>query len=224
MGIAHIALCLVLGLLWAHPSRADAQTAEQLVEDLDSFRAALGTVYGTVTLGPSHASYRLMTVPDGIELTDQRGGTLSWRVDAEGLGDAQRLLALVLGSGAVSTLLERLDAPLEVESLGISVMSDGLSLANRVGALEGTWIMMELGTSRPWEYHVALNGSPWTVRVESYSEDASGWFPDRVRILRQGQTAMTAELEGLTPDPALLEDPSAWLPPSSAIRFPRLPL
>ena len=220
-GILVLTVKIFVLSLFFSPISLYAQTASQILEDVDIFRSALGDVYGIVRISPNE-EYRFERQETGLLLTDQNKQTILWDINSSEMRLC--LVGLLLSDLPMEEVFSQLSVSFRVEQEGIGVLDDGSTFIHRIGDLEGSWIALEVGTSRPWRYNIPIEEVFFEIRIESYSEEASGWFPDRIRVLEDGQTTMNIAFERLVEEASLVPTPESWIPRPVYVHFPWLPL
>lgn len=223
MASALIAVCLTVGVAGG----AVAQTAAELIDDVDTFRSALdGTVYANVAIeAATPVTLRLRAAHDGLEFTDRDGVERSVRADDASVPFEQRLLAVVLTEQPLADALSGLGVGFGSQLLSYEVFDDAAPeplLVRRIGTATVS-VTVEPGIARLRELRIRHDDGVYRVTVPTYSDHASGWFPEQVEIRLDDQLLLALTATDVAPDPGAL----APLPVEDRgprIRFPRLPL
>jgi hypothetical protein len=215
--LAAAALCA--SLLGPAPVRAQIrseQAASELIEDIASFRSALGSVFANVVIveGVDRTVARIEATPAGIVVTARDAAPVTWSATS---GDdvARRLVALTLSTGDGAAQLRAWPCSLRPSVSGFMLFagSGDETLVRRIGDPERCHLSVEPDIARPREWGIVRNGVSWLARAVTYSSASSGWYPSRVEVLRDGVVAMVVELRAVAPSadvlPALEPEPRA---------------
>lgn len=213
---------MALGL----PRPALAQTASNVLADVDRFRAAMPALAANVVLrrgqrAPVHV--RLVRTAAGVDIVAPDSEAASWTASAP-VGDmSARLLAAFCASGPLAVAVGALGYALPHETLGMDVLDTerGPTLAQRVGDSLCA-LIVEAGIARPRVLRIGRDETAWTVAATRYAELTQGWFPERIEIYRGDELEATmvvldaarraSELAPLPTTERLAPSRMPWLP------------
>jgi len=219
------AVPLVVALLVS--TGVHAQTASEILDDVDTFRSALdGTVYANVSIeAATPVALRLRAAHDGLRFTDAAGVERVVRVDDDTLPFEQRLLALVLTEQGLGEALDGLGVGFGAQLLSYEVFEPaGVEpmLVRRLGTATVS-VTVEPGLARLREVRIRHDDGVYRVLVPRYSDLASGWYPERVEVRLDDQLLLALTATDVAPDAGALA-PLPTVQRAPRIRFPRLPL
>jgi hypothetical protein len=208
------------------PAAVRAQSAAEILDDLDAVRGALGeTVHLNLRVDDvSPEVLRVACETDGIVLIDAVGRRLAVGPENPFAETSARLLAVALATGPLGDALHGLAAPPGEQLLGYEALEtlEGPVLGRRIGTAELS-VVAEHGTWRLRQLRVRIGDVPWSVDVVRYGPAGNGWLPGELVIREAGQVRAVATVLDAAPDPgalAPLQGPAARPP----VRLPRIPL
>lgn len=223
----HRLLAVFLLLFAAAPARA--QTAQQLLEDLGRFRAALGETRHLNAVFES-AESELLRVTAGstaIALLDADGNATTIDAASTEATMPLRLLAAALSSAPLEMALAESGFAVGEQLLSYEVFHglDGSSLVRRVGTAVAS-VLLEPGTARLRQIRVVREGETWQLDAVRYNGPGAGWLPSELVIRADGQTQLVVRVLDAAREATSLAPlaASAGLRAPPPLRFPRLPL
>lgn len=225
--LASVATLLAVGGL-GRP--AVAQSAQDLLRDVDTFRTVFGpaVVLNVTQLDATPRTVRLQLSCDAPQQLSPTPEPL-----ADSAPAPQRLLVAALCSGTLDAAFEGLGVTFAPQLLSFEVWHEAGTplLVRRIGSA-GASIAIEPSIARPRQYRIQTTDGVWSVELTSYLEGRNGWYPqtaivrrDNAIVLRWAILDAAATAESLAPLPT--QGPQTTLTGTAQrpdVRFPYLPL
>ncbi len=216
-GLRGLCACALLCAIALITRTAGAQSMQDVLRDLDEYRATPATfsAVATVTRGGRPVIVSIECAGD-LRLIDTDGAEIA------AASPELKLTLLLLESKPLDDSLAAFGWELPHNDLGYVVRElDGETLTLRaIGEHGGTRILADAGLHRLRRVDIVIDGSRWAASVTEWSAAANEWIPGHIRVTRDGEPVLALELLQIVPDQA--ERPEAHIEVLSTPRvFPR---
>ena len=201
---------------------------ERMLEDAETFRAALGAPIMNAIIRTAHTSdvVRWRPTAQGVVVTE--GELLDWFAGDETLPMEYRVAGALLALAPLQTSVAELGFRLDVAPLGMEVFQTG-EFVQRIGGRHAS-VTLEPGTSRPREVWISSGDIEYRARAMEYGDVGRGWYPTVVSIDMNGVRVAWVEVTDMARSTADLAPLAGTVVVGArgngdpVIAFPRLPL